>query len=270
LGANTKVSCLAQMVLTAKYEHLVVNDSDIRVPGDYLRCLLEPMGDSGVGLVTCLYRGSTASSLGSQLEAACIAEFAAGVLVARQIENGLRFGLGSTLAFRRSDLQKIGGFEAFVDYLADDYELGRRLAEQGLRVKLSKMVVQTFLPAYTMSEFLRHQLRWMRTVRDARPRGYLGLVLTFGLPWAFLALLFAKGAGWAWLLLALTAITRMAMAWLVGRGVLLGRTAALQLLILPLRDVIAVLVWIASFMGHTVTWRGDSFTLKRGKLVRTG
>ena len=136
-------------------------------------------------MVTCLYRGIASPTLGSRLEAIGIStDFSAGVLAARQLEGGIRFGLGSTLAFRRRDLETIGGFEAFVDYLADDYEIGRRMVERGLTVTLSDVVVETFLPAYTLRQFLDHQLRWGRAVRDSRRWGYLGLVLTFGLPWA--------------------------------------------------------------------------------------
>ena len=199
LGANTKVSNLAQMVREAHYEYLIVNDSDIRVEPDYLRRVLGPLADPKVGLVTCLYRGIANSSLGSRLESLGIStDFCAGVLVAQTVEHGIRFGLGSTLAFRRRDLQAIGGFEAMVDYLADDYQIGSRIAALGLEVKLSEVVVETFLPRYTFRGFLDHQLRWARTVRDSRFWGYVGLGLTFGLPWALVVLLVAHGAVWAW------------------------------------------------------------------------
>src|SRR5580700_9519700 len=184
LGANTKVSNLAQMVREARHEYLIVNDSDIRVEPDYLRRVLAPLADPKVGLVTCLYCGIANATLGSRLESLGIStDFCAGVLVAQTVENGIRFGLGSTLAFRRRDLQAIGGFEAFSDYLADDYQIGIRIAELGLNVKLSDVVVETFLPHYTLRDFAEHQLRWARTVRDSRFWGYVGLGLTFGLPW---------------------------------------------------------------------------------------
>ena len=118
LGANIKVSNLAQMLPVARYENLIVNDSDIRVERDYLRRVLQPLSDPTVGMVTCLYRGVAAPTLGSRLESLGIStDFCAGVLAARQIEGGMRFGLGSTLAFRRRDLEAIGGFESIVDYL---------------------------------------------------------------------------------------------------------------------------------------------------------
>ena len=130
LGANVKVSNLAQMLPEARYEHLIVNDSDIRVEPDYLRRVMAPLSDPRVGMVTCLYRGVAARTLGSRLEALGIStDFCAGVLAARQLENGIRFGLGSTLAFRRGELERIGGFASIVHHLADDYELGKRIAE---------------------------------------------------------------------------------------------------------------------------------------------
>ena len=269
LGANTKVSNLAQMVREARHEFLIVNDSDIRVEPDYLSRVLAPLSDPKAGLVTCLYRGIANSSLGSRLESLGIStDFCAGVLVAQTVENGIRFGLGSTLAFRRRDLQAIGGFEAIADYLADDYQLGSRIAALGLKVRLSEEVVETFLPRYTLRGFVDHQLRWARTVRDSRFWGYLGLGLTFGLPWAALTLIFANAAGWAWWLLALTAAMRVAVAIVVGKFVLQDRQVMRSLIFIPVRDLVALVVWIISFAGHTVAWRGDRFRLEKGKLAR--
>jgi len=271
LGANIKVSNLAQMAREAKYDILVVSDSDIRVPPDYLRRVVAPLSDSNVGLVTCLYRGVASGTLGSRLESLGIStDFIPGVLAARAIEGGIRFGLGSTLAFRRRDLQSIGGFESFADYLADDYELGKRIAAVGKEVKISDVVVDTFLPRYKMREFLHHQLRWARTVRDARPWGYVGLGLTFGLPWALLAVAAALGASWTWVLLIAVLTMRLGVTFVVGWRVLRDRQAITMIPLLPARDIVALLVWLVSFAGHTVIWRGDRFELKKGKLTRAG
>src|ERR1022692_4571347 len=171
-------------------------------------------------MVTCLYRGVPGATLGSRLEALGICtDFCASVLAARQLEGGIRFGLGSTLAFRRAELEKIGGLTSFVEYLADDYELGKRIAGLGLIVKLSDVVVETSLPSYRLREFFAHQLRWARGVRDARSGGYLGLVFTFGVLWALLALSASQGALWAWNGLALTLFLRFAVALVVGRSI---------------------------------------------------
>lgn len=269
LGANIKISNLEQMLGAARYEHLLVNDSDIRVPPDYLRGVVLPLADAGVGMVTCLYRGVAAATLGSCLESLGIsADFIPGVLVARELEAGLHFGLGSTMAFRRADLERIGGFRSIVDFLADDYELGRRIADLGLEVRLSEVVVETQLPAYDMKGFFAHQLRWARGVRDARAGGYVGLAVTFGLLWGILTVVFAQAASWSWLVLGVTVVFRFAVAIVVGGFVLRDRGLWRNLWLVPLRDLIAVGIWIASFFGHTVTWRGDRFQLKDGRLMR--
>jgi ceramide glucosyltransferase len=269
LGTNRKVGNLAQMRMEARYEYLLVNDSDIRVEPDYLRRVASPLADPKVGLVTCLYRGIASPTLGSRLESLGIStDFCAGVLTARNLEKGIRFGLGSTLAFRAADLQAIGGFESLVDYLSDDYEIGKRIAALGREVKLSEVVVETFLPAYTLRGFLDHQLRWARCIRDSRRWGYTGLLLTFGLPWSILAVIAAKGAAWACLLLGITAGSRLAMSLVIGRDVLQDKQVARWVWLVPVRDFVALFVWIASFAGHTVVWRGERFDLKDGRLSR--
>jgi ceramide glucosyltransferase len=270
LGANIKVSNLVQMLPAARHEILLVNDSDIRVPADYLRRVIPPLNDPSVGLVTCLYRGVAAPTLGSRLEAVGIGtDFMPGVLSARFLEKGLRFGLGSTLAFRRRDLEAIGGFEPLLDYLADDYELGRRIALTltGKKVELSDATVATFLPAYSLRQFFQHQLRWSRTIRDARRWGYAGLLFTFGLPWALVTLLTARGAAWAWGLFALTFAARLAVGLVAAVVVLHDRQIVRNVALLPLRDLIAPLVWGASFMGNRIHWRGEVFDLKDGRLT---
>jgi ceramide glucosyltransferase len=269
LGANVKVSNLAQMIAEARHDCLIVNDSDIRVQPDYLRRVIAPLADPNVGMVTCLYRGVAAATLGSRLEALGIStDFCAGVLAARQLESGIRFGLGSTLAFRRVELEKIGGFASIVNHLADDYELGKRIADLGLAVKLSEVVVETYLPAYSLRDFFGHQLRWARGVRDARAGGYFGLAFTFGILWALLAVVASREAFWALGALASTLFLRFAVALVVGWKVLRDRQLFSYGWMIPLRDLIAVVVWIVSLGGHAVTWRGDRFELKDGKLTR--
>ena len=258
LGENRKVSNLAQMLPKAQHSFLIVNDSDIRVEPDYLRRVVAPLLNEEIGMVTCLYRGLPAPTLGSHLESSGIsADFCPGVLAAKKLEGGLRFGLGSTMAFRREDVQRIGGFESFADYLADDYELGKRISELGLAVHLSDVVVETFLPAYSMSGFLAHQLRWSRGMRDSRPGGYSGLVFTFGLAWSVVCLIISGGAAWAWVLLVITGFLRFLLAGLMDAVVLRSRQSLWNYLLLPARDFVAAMVWLASFAGNTVTWRGS-------------
>jgi ceramide glucosyltransferase len=271
LGANLKVSNLIQMLEAARYPYLLVNDSDIRVPGDYLQRVMAPLAAPKAGLVTCMYRGQASPTLGSRLEAVGIStDFHAGVLAARQLEGSVRFALGSTMALSREALAAIGGFETLVDYLADDYELGRRVSASGRNVVLSDVVVDTHLPEYSFAEFLQHQLRWARSTRHSRRWGYVGLLLTFAVPWALLAVVAAHDALWSWLLLLGALLFRLAVAFEVGVGVLQDRSLMRDFWLIPLRDVIALLVWIGSFAGHTVAWRGDQFVLRDGKLHPAG
>lgn len=269
LGTNRKVSTLAQMLPAARQDVLIVNDSDILVEPDYLRRVVAPLHDPSVGMVTCLYRGVPAPTLGSKMEALGIStDFIPGVLSARIVEGGIHFGLGSTMAFRRPDLQAIGGFESILDYLADDYELGNRISALGKRVELSEVVVATFLPAYSARQFFDHQLRWARSVRGSRSWGYTGLVLTFGVPWALGTVLAARGSIASWILLAVTLAARVAVALGSGIGVLRDRRVLTSLYLLPLRDLIAPVVWIIGLVGNRISWRGDVFYLEKGRLVR--
>jgi len=202
LGSNGKVSTLAQLIPYARYDYLLINDSDITVSSRYLERVMAHFGPEAgnhvhrgkqadpAGLVTALYRGRAHGTFPSQLEALGIAtDFQAGVLLSRMIEGGLHYGLGSTLAVSRKALAEIGGLEPLADHLADDYELGARVSGAGYRVALSAEAVETSVPAYSWRGFLDHQLRWTRTVRDARPWGYAGLVFTHGLGWALLNVL---------------------------------------------------------------------------------
>src|SRR5215470_5545291 len=238
LGSNGKVSTLAQLEAIARYQVLLVNDSDIRVPPSYLREVIAELEQPGVGLVTCLYRGVPAPTLASKLESLGIStDFVPGVLVASIVEGDIHFGLGSTLAFRKQAVKSIGGFEALTDFLADDYELGRRISESSGKVALSSTVVETYLPAYGLSDFITHQLRWMRTIRASRPAGYACLPLTFTLLWALTAILLSGGALWAWAVFAVTAAVRIAVAIIAGSVVLRDQDVFDLLWLLPLRDL---------------------------------
>ena len=147
LGTNLKISNLVQMLPHARHELLLINDSDIQVPSDYLRRVLAPLKNRSVGMVTCLYRGAAAESIGSKLESLGISsDFIPGVLTANRFDGGLRFGLGSTLAFSRKALDAAGGFIPLTDYLADDYQLGYRISQAGLKVELADCVVDHYLP----------------------------------------------------------------------------------------------------------------------------
>ncbi len=296
LGTNRKVSTLVQLLPQARYDLLLINDSDILVPPDYLRKIATsfrqsqphsgPAGNPDrkaaagcTGMVTALYRaaansnqaaaGSPGRTLASRLEALTIAtDFAGGVLSAYALEGKLSFGLGSTLAVRREALEAIGGLRPLRDCLADDYELGRRVASAGFDVVLAPLVVETALPAARFEDMFRHQLRWARTIRDRRPLGYIGFGITHVVPWALLACFCSGLSGWSLGLLAVSGFLRFAVAATLCTSVLRDRAADLDLWLLPLRDVVALLVWITSFAGTTVEWRGERFRLHAGKLEK--
>ena len=268
LGLNGKVSALVQMLPQAQYEHIVISDSDILVEWDYLLRVLAPMASPQVGMVTTLYRALSGKTWASRLEALGIStDFAGGVLVARALEGGIRFGLGATIATTKTALSEIGGLEPLADYLGDDYELGARVAATGHQVALADAVVETALPDYSFRDFWMHQLRWARNVKDRRPAQYLGVIVTFGLPWAILAVMFWL-SWWSCLVLAAAVIARFASAIFVGRGVLDDDHVGSDLWLLPLRDFVALAIWIASFMGNTVVWRGLRFKVRNGKLEK--
>ena len=271
LGTNGKVSTLVQLAPHAAHEYLLINDSDITVGPRYLERVMSCFNREDVGLVTALYRGRSHGTLGSRFEALGIAtDFQASVLLAKMLEGGLHYGLGSTLAVRREALEKAGGLRALVDHLADDYEMGARVDKAGYRVELSAAVVETAVPAYKWRGFVDHQLRWLRTVRDARPGGYAGLLLTHGLAWALLNVIASGVSPLSLWLLAMSLFLRFGLAMTVGAEVLGDRQVLANLWLLPLRDVVAMGLWVAGFAGSTIVWRGEQFVLRDGKLVKAG
>jgi ceramide glucosyltransferase len=274
LGTSGKVSNLVQMLPHAAYEHIVINDSDIFVAPDYLSSVLRGFENPRVGMVTAPYIGRTGAAgrektIWSKLEALGIStDFLPGVLTARKLEGGIRFGMGSTLAFTRTALAKAGGLEPLVDFLADDYELGKRIAKAGYLVNLCGAIVETTVPAYGLRGFWEHQLRWARSTRDSRKLGYLGLGVTYAVPWALMTVLASGGALWSFSLLSLALLARVAVALTIGVGLLRDDQVLRDLWLLPLRDLFGLLVWAWSFAGDTVIWRGEAFRLKDGRIAR--
>ncbi len=269
LGTNGKMSNLAQMLPHARFEHVIVNDSDIRVSPRYLERVMAGFGDEQVGLVTAPYVGRAHGGVWSRLEALGIStDFMVGVLTARKLEGGIRFGLGSTLATTKTALAAMGGFEALVDELADDYELGARLSAVGYKVALVREVVETTVPAYTLRGFCEHQLRWARGTRDSRRWGYVGLGVTYMLPWAMATVVASGFALWSFALLSMALLVRASVALTVGVGILRDGQVLRDFWLLPLRDCFGLFFWAWSYASDVVVWRGERFRLKRGVLVR--
>jgi len=262
IAPNLKVGSLIDLAREARHPILIVNDSDISVPAGYIGDVTAPLSDPGVGLVTCLYRAE-AHDWPSRFEALAIAtDFAPSTVVAQWF--GVSdFGLGSTLAFRKADLDRMGGFRAIADYIADDYQLGHKLHALGLRNLISEVVVSTRLASGSWLGAWRHQVRWAKTIRLSGGAGYAGLPITYASLWVAIAALF----GWWWIALPLLAI-RLAMA--IGCGwFLLGSADVWKYCYaIPLRDLCGVAVWAAGWMGDTVVWRDRRLQLDaEGRIV---
>jgi ceramide glucosyltransferase len=268
LGLNPKVSTLRQLMPRARYDLLVIADGDVKVGSDYLAQMAAAFRQPGVGLVSCPYRAGPSRTLGSLLEALTIAaDFIPSVAVANYVE-GIRFALGATMALTRQALAAIGGLAPLADFLADDYQLGFRIAQTGLQVKILPYVVETNNPEMSFSDYLAHQLRWARTYRVCRPAGYLAYGITHALVYS-LAILLATGlAPWAWGLAAATLVLRGALAVFSERRCLKGGLPFWAFALLPLKDLLAFGLWLASFLGRRVNWGGRSFRVTpEGKLA---
>jgi ceramide glucosyltransferase len=267
LGANRKVNKLARLSREAQHEILVLTDGDVRVGPNYLREVVAPFVDESTGAVTSFYRGIAEKNLGAELEAiGASSDFFAGVLMA-ELTEGINFALGASIVTTKRWLSKIDGFESIAGMLADDYELGLRIANAGGRVLLARESVWTMYPAQTAKSFWEHQLRWARTVRLCRPLSYFGLIFTLGLPWSLLAALVAptKWIAAAYLLAYL--VLRHVMAWTVGVWGIGDDVLRRKLWLVPLRDALYSAVWLASFASNRITWGGQEFTMHKGQMV---
>jgi ceramide glucosyltransferase len=269
VGASDKVNKLSRMAREARYDALIVTDSDVRVDPGFLRAIVAPFRNPKVGGVTCLYRGLTDGSFAADLEAlGNSADFAPGVLVA-WLGGGRRldFMLGAVMATTKPRLAEIGGFEALADYLCDDYELGHRIAAGGHRVELSPFPVAIDYPRQTLGEAFRHQLRWNLAIRYSRPWGHLGLVFTQGLVWALAGILLGR----TWLAIfafaAAYLLLRSEMALSVGARGMRDDLVRRKQWMLPLRDAFAFVVWLASFFPQRIHWRDQQFYVRKKRLV---
>lgn len=270
LGTGDKVNKLCRMVREAKYDILIVSDSDIRVAPGYLHAVAAPFADPQVGAVTCLYRGLTDGSLISNLEAlGNTSDFDAGVLSAWLL-GGVEFTLGATMATTRKRLAEIGGFEALVNHFSDDYELGHRIAKLGYRVEVTTFPVFTVFPTQTLGQCFRHQVRWTLTMRHSQPWGHFSLLFTHGLPWAILAAAIAPSWPVAAFYLGGYAVLRTAMAWTVGVWGVNDPLLRRKLWLIPLRDAFAFVVWLTSFFTRRIEWRGAEYYIRDKRLVPAG
>ena len=267
LGANRKVNKLARLAKEAQNDVLVLTDGDVRVGSNFLREVVAPLADEKTGAVTSFYRGIAERNLWAELEAVgASGDFFAGVLVADWTE-GIHFGLGASIATTKKWISKMGGFEAIAGTLADDYELGNRIAKAGGVVMLSREAVWTMYPAQTPTSFWSHQMRWARTIRLLRPWSYAGLLLTHGLPWTLLAALVAPARWMAASYLVAYAVLRLTMAWTVGVWGVRDDVLRKKIWLVPLRDAFYFVIWLAGFGSNRITWGNDEYLVRDGQMV---
>jgi len=267
IGSNKKVNNLIELARAARHEIIVLTDGDVRVLPNYLREVVAPFADPKIGAVTSFYRGITQKNLAAELEAiGAASDFFAGVLVAEWME-GISFALGASIATTKQWVAKIGGFEPIADMHSDDYELGYRIAKAGGKIVLSHELVWTMYLAQSTTGFWNHQVRWSRTVRLCRPLSFVGLIFTHGLPWAVAAALVAPTASIAAAYLVAYLILRLITAWVVGVRVSGDETVRTKLWLVPFRDAIHFIVWLASFASNKITWGGEQFTMREGRMT---
>ena len=264
-AANLKVARLLTMLPLATYDILVISDADTHVDRDYLRALARAFPDESVGAATCLYRGAGRGGMAAALGAMMIDEqFMPSVLVAAL--GGVHFTLGATMAVRRRALEAIGGFEALAPYLADDQKLGEFVGAKGFRIALAPHVVEHRADEPNMRALWEHELRWARTNRSARPLGYSGYFLTFAWPWALLYVALAGTTPIALALLGAALALRVALHYRA-RSALAARSPDM-LWLFPVRDLLGLAVWAASWFGTSVRWRGRALRIdSQGRIV---
>jgi ceramide glucosyltransferase len=273
---NAKAASMELMEAAAAHEILVISDSDVRVRPDYLCAVALPFADPHVGAMCCPYRGVAAQdrfwgSLWARLEAVGMSvEMTAGVLVARRLE-GMQFVLGPTMAFRREAIRSMGGFRVTADYCADDFVLGNETFKLGRTVVLSHHAIDHMVLNSSFVDSLKHQVRWMKSTRFSRPKGHFGTALTFSVPFGIAAWIAAARLGHPWVGLALfgwSLMTRWAVAIGVGRLVVHDTSWFGLLVLYPLRDLMGIGFWAASYWGRRVLWRGHEYELLRGGKMR--
>ncbi len=268
-GPNRKACLLHQLTAAARHEILVMSDSDMRVTPDYLTRVVSPLADAGVGLVTCPYVGGEVRSLPAGLEALHMGvTFLPSVVVARKAM-AMRFALGASIAMRRADLERLGGFGALAGYLAEDFQVGYQTATKlGLKVHLSNYIITDIIGEAGLREVWRQEVRWMRCNRVSRPREYPGLLLTSSTALAGLLAMVSGFDGPSRQALMVTLVLRWVVGWLV-TGYTGDWISRRWLIWLPVRDLLSALVWVAAGAGKRVVWRGERYRLEPGGRMRS-
>jgi ceramide glucosyltransferase len=263
-GANGKVSTLIQLERRAKHELILVSDADVRVPPDFMANIVAPLRDDQTGLVSCFYRLANPTTTAMRCEAVAInADFWSQVLQAATLKP-LDFALGAALLTRRKLLAEIGGFTALANCLADDYQLGRRLAQNGRRLLLCPVVVDCWTAPMNWRDVWQHQLRWARTIRVCRPVAYFFSILSNATFWPLLWLMVSPGLSKTFcppLVAAACLLIRIVLAQNLQRRLASSRGRAAPPWLVPVKDLLQVMVWAGAFMGNKIIWRGEQLKL---------
>jgi ceramide glucosyltransferase len=256
IATNDKVAKLARLVDEAAHETVVISDSDVRVRQDYLRQVTAPLRDPKVGAVTCFYTPTEIRSFTDHLQTAGMtSDFYAGLLVAWQLE-GIKFALGTTIATTKAHLAGFGGYASIENQPADDFLVGRLIAEQGYEVVLLPYVIETVPDYNSMRALILKRLRWLVVMRHVRPSGHIGLLLTQGLPWSIAAVAIHPSPAVALAYLGAYCCLRLAMTWTIGIHGLKQPRFWKQMPLIPVWDALAFLIWLASFLRRSIRWRG--------------
>src|SRR5215467_11992122 len=267
---NPPAYCFYRMAEVAAHEILVTSDSDVEVSPNYLRQVVAPMRHQEVGMVTCVYRGKNAAGFWAGLTAIGMSvEMTAGVLVANLLE-GMKFGLGPTIAVKREALNKIGGYRATGDYFANDFVIGNLIDKAGYRVVLSAHVIDHVVSQKNFRKMWENQLRWAKSTRYSRPKGHLGSGLILAIPYGVIGLVAGLSLGTpalGWGLLGAAVLNRVIESWIAGWGVVRDPVALRQFWLFPLRDLLGFLVWVASYTGAKTAWRDSRYELRGDKIV---
>ncbi len=261
LGPNGKVSSLCYLARKARHEHLVISDADVRIKNGFLSEIISEMRDEKVGLVNCFYILAGPKNFAMRLEAVAVnADFWTQVLQSLSLKP-MDFALGASMATTRKALAEVGGFEGLLELLADDYQLGKRIAGTGRKLTLSTIPVECHTAALSWEHVWKHQLRWARTIRVCQPAGYFFSILGNGTVWPILAI-GAFGPIGAWVcVIGLT--LRMLGAVFNYERLTTQRIGSVAILAVA-KDIAHFALWVISYGGREITWHGQRFLVSKG------
>ncbi|HTP50721.1 MAG TPA: ceramide glucosyltransferase [Anaeromyxobacteraceae bacterium] len=271
-GLNPKVNQLITLERSARHELLVISDSNVRVRADYLREIAWHLEAEEVGLVTHPIVGVGERSAGAFFDNLHLAaNVSPGMVTAKRL-GGRDVVVGKSMAFRRSDLERLGGFECVKDVLAEDYVLGVKIwSVLGKRVAIAASPVENLNCERAVGEFLGRYTRWCVMQRMiAGPALYGSQILlnpvVFAAAAAALAPCWASGTFFLAVCALKAILDEAAVRTLRGSGFRWHR-----LVLVPVKDLLFALAWVRGFLENSVVWRGNRLRVLPGSaLARPG